>query len=211
MVLVVGLFFWFEQKAESHTQNKIVADEDVSLNQEIQKLLGQKLLEQHKNNPEALKKALAQAQNLREKTNFVLHNAAFYGLSSNGKKWRVEAEKAIQSEGEKSIYLEGLHTTVTGQSQQEVALYAETGILNDEQDVLILKEGFTGKVHDYLTKGQAAEYWLNQQKIQGDVLRVTGADMKLVAQVFNAELNQQKALFDEGVRMKMNLSRFKIK
>ena len=216
MALVAALVaaLWFVWQVE-FTGTRASRQTPTKAQQEELMARAQHLLRQQQE-PEKLKQqGRALAEKIRANADFVIHDAAFYGRSTAGQNWRVDAQKAVQPKGEKLIYLQELVARVTegkgegvaeGEgSEEDVALQAKTGLLDDTQDVLLLKDGFTGTIHGHKTQGEEAIYQLKKQQAEGRVLEVLGEALALEAQRFKAHIDAEKASFDGGVRLRANL------
>lgn len=166
------------------------------------------LLQQMQQDAGSLKEsAQTLAKELSGKAAFVIHDASFFGRSAEGKSWNVEAAEAAQPDGEKLIYLQDLTATVARDGQEEVQLRASSGLLDDSRDLLLLKEGFSGVVHNYQTKGAGASYQLKHQQAKGQVLDVMGQAFRFEAPQFTADLEEEKASFEGGVRLQLSLNK----
>ena len=205
LVAALGGALWFVWQVEFTGTRASRLTPTKSQQQELM-ARAQRLLRQQQQEPEKLKQqGRALAEKIRSNADFVIHDAAFYGRSTAGQDWRIDAQKAVQPKEEKLIYLHELVASVTQNGQEDVALKSKTGLLDDTQDVLLLKDGFTGTVHGHKTQGEEATYQLKKQQAEGRVLEVLGEALALEAQRFQAHIDAEKASFDGGVRLRANL------
>lgn len=222
-VLAAVWFVWqFERGGFSQPAVPPQAEQNAVSRKALALLEQARLTQGDLNQSDLKREALAQgrqaAEVLRREADFVIHDATFFGRSAAGKNWRVAAEEAARPAGEKLVYLQQLEATVESPNEQnnkhsskqnvqkDVALKAASGLLDDEKDLLLLKDGFSGTVHGYKTSGREASYQLKHQQAEGRVLDVLGEALRLEAQQFDTDLETQQARFTEGVRLRVSFN-----
>ena len=203
VLLAGGMFYWYSLMAENAGVGAPSAREQTEAEQKARAII-----KQAQKDPAILTQMAGElGDKLRQGASIVIGDAEFLGRRGPDSLWRIKAEKAAQPEGESLIYLQNLRAVSSDADTQQVNITAKSGLLDDEEDMLFLNEGFEGIVHGYDTKGREAEYHLSAQDLKGKVLAVFGERGKLEANVFDADLRKEKASFKGDVRLQLTFNK----
>lgn len=143
---------------------------------------------------------------LREEAKIVIQGPSFLGTDKAGKTWQVTAAKAYQERNSTLLNLENVaaHRAAIDPSAV-IKLNAPKGNFDDTQSLLHLMAGFTGNLRAMDISGRTANYNLKEQLANGDDFAAYGKNGELLAQVFDANMIDEKFEFTGGVRVKFKL------
>lgn len=143
-------------------------------------------------------------KNLAEIGYFTLHAAEFSGISKNGDRWRVYADKAVQPNHESaSLYLDGI--IATAERSTPLTLEATKGIFNEAEESLTFSQSVTGQMGVHKGVARVAKAFLVDETVKGEALFINGPRIDFQAATFFADLATEKAKFTNNVQVKLLL------
>lgn len=145
---------------------------------------------------------------LREEAQIVIQAPSFIGADKRGFKWEVTADKAYQQRDSTVLGLERIHAKrAIADPVHAVQLEAPKGSFDDQQSILNLPVGFGGTVQNMQVEASNGTYQMVNQYAKGEGFSAKSDGGQMVAAVFEADLLNETANFNGGVKMNIKLKR----